>query len=80
MDGSIDNRMNYRQYDSTMAERAKNLMNGGSQAVRLPEDRRLLLEPADEWSSEFVSALGGWDGDLERPRAKAISTKNDPFE
>ena len=52
--------------------RAKLFQNGGSQAVRLPkecrfiaqrevlvrrEGRRVILEPADEWSEEFRSCL-----------------------
>jgi antitoxin VapB len=79
-----------------MAQRAKIFTNGGSQAVRLPKScrfpddqrevlvrrvgRRVILEPADEWSSEFVSVLGAWSGDLERPPARPISRKKDPFE
>jgi tRNA(fMet)-specific endonuclease VapC len=53
--------------------RAKLFQNGGSQAVRLPkacrfpgqaevlvrrEGRRVILEPADEWSDEFRACLG----------------------
>lgn len=78
-----------------MTQRAKIFTNGGSQAVRLPKNcrfpddqsevlvrrvgRRVILEPSDEWSSEFVSALGAWKEDIERPRAKPISKKRDPF-
>jgi antitoxin VapB len=79
-----------------MSERAKIFTNGGSQAVRLPKScrfpddqsevlvrrvgRRVILEPADEWSAEFRNALGAWDDEIERPPAKAISKKKDPFE
>ena len=78
-----------------MTERAKIFTNGGSQAIRLPKScrfpddqnevlvrrdgRRVILEPADEWSSDFVNALGAWDEPIERPRATAISKKKDPF-
>lgn len=79
-----------------MAQRAKIFTNGGSQAVRLPKScrfpddqrevlvrrvgRRVILEPADEWSSEFLGTLGAWEEEIERPPAKAISKKKDPFE
>jgi antitoxin VapB len=76
--------------------RAKIFYNGGSQAVRLPKScrfpddqhevlvrrvgRRVILEPADEWSPEFLEALGAWNEEIERPRLRAISKKKDPFE
>jgi len=75
--------------------RAKIFHNGGSQAVRLPKScrfpddqqevlvrrvgRRVILEPADEWSSEFLEALGSWKEKIERPPSRAISKKKDPF-
>jgi len=78
-----------------MTERAKIFTNGGSQAVRLPKScrfpddqhevvvrrvgKRVILEPADEWSSDFVGALGTWDEQIERPPTAAISKKKDPF-
>jgi antitoxin VapB len=78
-----------------MTERAKIFTNGGSQAVRLPKScrfpddqqevlvrrvgKRVILEPADEWSADFVGALGAWEEEIERPRARAISKKKDPF-
>jgi antitoxin VapB len=78
-----------------VTQRAKIFSNGGSQAVRLPKScrfpddqqevlvrrvgKRVILEPADEWSSDFVEALGAWDEKIERPRASAISKKRDPF-
>jgi antitoxin VapB len=79
-----------------MAERAKIFTNGGSQAVRLPKSvrfpssqreviarrsgNRVILEPADEWPAAFLSSLGAWDGEIERPPQHAISKKKDPFE
>lgn len=79
-----------------MAQKAKIFTNGGSQAIRLPKScrfpddqrevlvrrvgRRVILEPSDEWSTEFVGSLGAWPEEIERPRAKAISRKKDPFE
>lgn len=79
-----------------MTERAKIFTNGGSQAVRLPKScrfpddqsevvvrkvgRRVILEPSDEWSSEFVAALGAWNEPIERPRSRSISKLKDPFE
>jgi len=82
-------------YTLPVTERAKIFTNGGSQAVRLPKScrfpddqvevlvrrvgKRVILEPADEWSSDFVAALGAWGEEIERPRATAISRKKDPF-
>jgi antitoxin VapB len=79
-----------------MAGRAKIFYNGGSQAVRLPKScrfpdsqrevvarrvgRKVILEPADEWSPEFMRALGGWPEEIERPPAQPIAKKKDPFE
>ena len=79
-----------------MSARAKIFSNGGSQAVRLPKScrfpddqrevivrkvgRRVILEPADEWSSEFLAALGGWDEPIERPTTRAVSKKKVPFD
>lgn len=78
-----------------MSTRAKLFKNGGSQAVRLPKDcrfpagqkevlvrregRRIVLEPADAWSPEFVSALGAWHGDLPRPKSISLRKLRDPF-
>jgi antitoxin VapB len=79
-----------------MSARAKIFYNGGSQAVRLPKScrfpddqrevvvrrvgRKLILEPADEWSAEFVETLGSWPEEIERPKRRAISDKKDPFD
>ena len=79
-----------------MSGRAKIFTNGGSQAIRLPKScrfpddqkevlvrrvgRRVILEPADEWSSDFLEALGVWNEEIERPPSRPISKKKDPFE
>lgn len=84
-----------RIYTLAMSGRAKIFNNGGSQAVRLPKScrfpdgqreviarrvgRKVILEPADEWSSDFVDALGSWSEEIERPKSKPISKKKDPF-
>jgi len=76
--------------------RAKIFQNGGSQAVRLPKDcrfpddqrevlvrrvgRRVILEPADEWSSDFLKTLGAWKEVIERPPQRPVSKLKDPFE
>ena len=78
-----------------MTSRAKIFYNGGSQAVRLPKScrfpesqrevvarrigRKVILEPSDEWSPEFVAALGSWSEKIDRPRAQSIAKKKDPF-
>jgi len=79
-----------------MTERAKVFYNGGSQAVRLPKScrfpddagevlvrrvgRTVVLEPVDEWSPEFLEALGAWPDEIERPKGQLIGEKKDPFE
>jgi antitoxin VapB len=75
--------------------RAKLFQNGGSQAVRLPkecrfvaerevlvhrEGRRVILEPADEWSKEFRASLGSWPGDIPRPKGQKIADLRNPFD
>lgn len=75
--------------------RAKLFQNGGSQAVRLPkecrfvaqrevlvrrEGRRVILEPADEWSKEFRAALGSWSGDIPRPKQPNLGKLRNPFD
>jgi antitoxin VapB len=78
-----------------MSERAKIFTNGGSQAVRLPKScrfpddqhevlvrrvgRRVILEPADEWTAAFRDALGAWEAEIERPPSRPISKKKDPL-
>ncbi|MEO8218485.1 MAG: hypothetical protein ABI718_15525 [Acidobacteriota bacterium] len=78
-----------------MTERAKIFANGGSQAVRLPKSvrfpasqreviarrsgKRVILEPADEWSPEFLASLGSWDEEIERRLQQPIGRKSDPF-
>ncbi len=79
-----------------MADRAKIFHNGGSQAVRLPKacrfpddqrevlahrvGRRVILEPADEWTPKFLETLGAWKQQIERPRSRPLSKMKDPFE
>lgn len=41
--------------------------------------RRVILEPADEWTRDFVDALGAWDEEIERPKSQPIARKKDPF-
>lgn len=77
-----------------MKHRAKLFQNGGSQAVRLPKDcrfegqeevlvrregDRVILEPADEWSQEFLDCLGQWKEPIERPKPERLSKARDPF-
>jgi len=78
-----------------MAERAKIFHNGGSQAVRLPKacrfpegqreliarrvGQKVILEPADEWTPEFIAVLGAWPEEIERPNAGTIGDHRDPF-
>jgi antitoxin VapB len=78
-----------------MTERAKIFTNGGSQAVRLPKSvrfpesqrevivrrsgKRVILEPADEWSEEFLAALGSCDEEIPRPPQQPISKTRNPF-
>lgn len=77
------------------ATRAKLFQNGGSQAVRLPkayrfasqrevlvsrEGRRVILEPADEWSPAFRSCLGSVADDIPRPRQDRVRRLRSPFD
>jgi len=76
------------------SSRAKLFQNGGSQAVRLPKDcrfpngdevlvrregRRVILEPADEWSEEFRACLGAWSEDIPRPKQRRLRDIRNPF-
>ena len=73
---------------------AKLFKNGGSQAVRLPkecrfpdqgkvlvrrEGRRVILEPADEWTERFLSCLGAWEREIPRPKQRKLSDLRNPF-
>jgi antitoxin VapB len=74
-----------------MSGRAKIFYDGGSQAVRLPKScrfpagqsevvarrvgRKVVLEPADAWSSAFIEALGSWSEEIERPKAQSIAKR-----
>jgi antitoxin VapB len=79
-----------------MGERARIFRNGGSQAVRLPKScrfpdnqdkvmvsrvgKRVILEPADEWSPDFLACLGAWHDDIPRPRGRKVGSRKNPFE
>jgi hypothetical protein len=41
--------------------------------------RKVILEPADEWSPEFIEALGSLSEEIERPKAEPITKQKDPF-
>jgi antitoxin VapB len=75
--------------------RAKLFQNGGSQAVRLPkayrfasqrevlvhrEGRRIILEPADEWSAEFRSCLGSVAEEIRRPKQERLARIRNAFD
>lgn len=75
--------------------RAKLFQNGGSQAVRLPkayrfaaqrevlvrrEGRRVILEPADEWSAAFQACLGSVTGEIPRPPQERLTRVRNPFD
>ncbi len=75
--------------------RAKLFQNGGSQAVRLPkayrfasqrevlvrrEGRRVILEPADEWSAAFRACLGSIAEEIPRPKQEKLSRIRNPFD
>jgi len=61
-------------------------------AFRFPEGQRevavrrigkkVILEPAEppkEWSEDFLSSLGSWEGEIPRPPSTPISKKKNPF-
>ncbi len=75
--------------------RAKLFRNGGSQAVRLPQayrfgsqrevlvhrdGRRVILEPADEWSDAFRACLGSVSVVIPRLRQTRLSRMRNPFD
>jgi len=75
--------------------RAKLFQNGGSQAVRLPkayrfssqgevlvrrEGRRVILEPADEWSQAFRACLGSVTAELPRPKQERLTSLRNPLD
>jgi antitoxin VapB len=77
------------------AIRAKLFQNGGSQAVRLPkayrfasqsevlvrrEGRRVILEPADEWSQQFRSCLGSVTEEIPRLKQERLNRVRNPFD
>lgn len=42
--------------------------------------KRVILEPADEWSEEFLASLGSWDEEIERLPQQRLEDLKDPFE
>jgi len=77
-----------------MPHRVKLFRNRGSQSVRLPEEcrfkgqrevlvhregKRVILEPADEWSEAFLACLGQWYEPIERPKQDLRSKARDSF-
>ncbi len=42
--------------------------------------RRVVLEPADEWTKEFRGTLGAWKGQIKRPRGRPVTKLRNPFE
>ena len=78
-----------------MKHRAKLFQNGGSQAIRLPKEcrfagerevlvhrdgQRVIVEPIDEWSEQFLSILGQWREPIERPQQPTLDELRDPLE
>ena len=77
------------------SSRAKIFRNGGSQAIRLPKDFRfpegqdevvvrregfrVILEPVDAWSQEFLNCLGKWSEEIDRPEQRQLRDLKDPF-
>ena len=44
------------------------------------EGRRVILEPADEWSAEFRACLGSVSEDIPRPKQANLKELENPFE
>lgn len=64
-----------------MTDRAKIFKKGGSPAVRFRRvDNGVILAPPDEWTPEFIDALGSWRNPIERPDAKPVGKRKAPFE
>lgn len=78
-----------------MTDRAKIFKNSGSPVTRLPKSvsvpdteqevlvrrssRGVILEPAAEWTPDFLEALGSWNEEIERPAQQLLSRRKDPF-
>jgi len=43
------------------------------------EGRRVILEPADEWSNEFRACLGGWRDEILRPVQRLVRDLRNPL-
>ena len=42
--------------------------------------KKVVLEPADGWSKEFLACLGAWKEDIPRPAQKPIAKKRNPLD
>ncbi len=52
----------------------------GQREVLVRRDgRRVILEPAEEWSDRLRAALGAWPGDIPRPEQQRLRDLRDPF-
>ena len=59
-------------------------MTRRSKILRLPKSRRfaddqMVLnrhELTDEWTDDFIAALGAWKEEIGRPRSRALSKKD----
>jgi virulence-associated protein VagC len=43
------------------------------------EGRRIVLEPVEEWSQEFLACLGSWREEIPRPPQAPETDLEDPF-
>ncbi len=42
--------------------------------------KRVILEPADDLSEEFMATLGAWDEEIERLPRRKLKNLKDPFD
>ena len=42
--------------------------------------KKVILEPIDEWPSEFLDCLGAWHDDIPKPPARPVGSRRNPFE
>ena len=43
------------------------------------EGRRVILEPADEWSDRFRACLGAWPDEIPRPKQQHVRDLRNPL-
>jgi len=55
------------------------LSQKGSEAERLPKERRFVARREDEWSEELRSCLGSWSASIPRPKQQKITDLRNPF-